>query len=409
MTGISGISAYPQNDHNARGHSGYFQNNGSKQKNSLTGAVLNKKAATGVSYVKSSFMGVPTDGNKPADLNAGNIWQRRKLARKITQTKEPDENGNRPLFVGKSQDKDDDMLSLYGVTETKKEEKPQAETKYNYNYKEVANKIKQAKTSSSAEQAVISAKRKVIEVKRKIASGAGNAEELQLALTHATRMEMAARKKKNHLELEEMIVTTQRRDELLDKQEDAASDIRTAIIDSGEEKLNKAADDIFVQRQDLIEEAVDEMKENGEDISDEAMAELNEMIAEYGEEELEKLEEAMDELDLMEIVDPHMSEEDLAELKRKHRAAEQKAIMKADMDYLKGVIKLQMQKGADAIKGAGSDDGPGGGSVIPGVGGSTGGITGATFSQAPVPAVSSVFAAMAGAVPTGDVSVDIQI
>ena len=42
-------------------------------------------------------------------------------------------------------------------------------------------------------------------------------------------------------------------------------------------------------------------------------------------------------LENMEIVDPHMSEEELEELKRKHRAAENKAIVKAEMDYLKGL------------------------------------------------------------------------
>ena len=140
------------------------------------------------------------------------------------------------------------------------------------------------------------------------------------------------------------------------------------------------------------------------------------MIAEYGEEEIEKLEDAMDQLELMEVVDPHMSEEDLEELKRKHRLAEQKAIMKADMDYLKGVIKLQMQKGAEAAQGAGSGNGSGGlgngaggRSVIPGIGGSTGGITGANFSQAPVPAVSSVFTAMTGASPAGDVGGGVEL
>ncbi|MBP5265303.1 MAG: hypothetical protein J6Z06_00570, partial [Lachnospiraceae bacterium] len=226
------------------------------------------------------------------------------------------------------------------LDENSKEDEPTVEAKYNYNYKEVANKIKQAKTSVSAEQAVISAKRKVIEVKQKISAGAGNAEELQLALTHATRMEMAARQKKNHLELEEMIVNTQKRDKLLDKQEEVVTDVKNAVIQSGEEKLNKAADGIFEQRQDMIEQARAEMKEKGEDISDDAMAKLNEMIADYGEDELEKLEDAMDQLQLMEIVDPHMSEEELKEVKIKHRAAESKALVKADMDYLKDLMAL---------------------------------------------------------------------
>ena len=52
----------------------------------------------------------------------------------------------------------------------------------------------------------------------------------------------------------------------------------------------------------------------------------------------------------MEMIDPHMTKEDLEELKRKHRASEQKAMMKADMDYLKGMIKLQNEgKGISTI------------------------------------------------------------
>ncbi len=165
---------------------------------------------------------------------------------------------------------------------------------------------------------------------------------------------MAARKKKHNLELEEMVVTTRSRDERLDKQEKAAEDMRNAVIMTAEEKLYSAEDDIFKERQDVIEDFTEEVGESGEEISEEAMAKLNEMISEFGEEELKELEEAMEQLENMEIVDPHMSKEDLEDLKRKHRAAEQKAIMKADMDYLKGMIKLQTEKSAD-IKGISSN------------------------------------------------------
>ena len=83
---------------------------------------------------------------------------------------------------------------------------------------------------------------------------------------------------------------------------------------------------------------------------DSYLKELNEKIAEFGEDELRELEEAMEMLENMEMIDPHMTKEDLEELKRKHRASEQKAMMKADMDYLKGMIKLQNEgKGISAI------------------------------------------------------------
>ena len=55
-------------------------------------------------------------------------------------------------------------------------------------------------------------------------------------------------------------------------------------------------------------------------------------------------------LEDMEIINPHMSKEDLEDLKRKHRASEEKAMVKADMDYLKGMIKHQMDKGPEGFK-----------------------------------------------------------
>ncbi len=403
MTGIGGITAYPQFDRSQVmgaqfGRSIFSQNMNSNTGNTVTG--VNRVAsvtgrdigsAPGISRGGSTRLTSPIYGKNTTDTDPGKSWQLRRLARKLTQTKEEEKQ---KTFTARSDDKEKDFLAKFGLDEKTKEDEPQLEAKYNYNYKEVANKIKQAKTSVSAEQAVISAKRKVLEVKRKISSGAGNAEELQLALTHATRMEMAARKKKHHLELEEMVTNTQKRDELSDDQQDLVTDVKNAVMDQGEEKLNRAADGIFEQRQDMIEEAVAEMKENGEDISDEAMAELNEMISEYGEDELEKLTEAMEQLELMEIVDPHMSEEDLEELKRKHRLAEQKEIMKADMDYLKGVIKLQMQN-SPANKGSDPVQDPG--------------AVGANFAQAPVPAVTDVFAAMTGAPVDGGLMVDMQV
>ena len=210
----------------------------------------------------------------------------------------------------------------------------------NYNYKEVANKIRAAKTSQGAGQAVLAAKRKVQEVKRKIASGDGDPEELQLALTHAKRMEMAARKKKHHLELEEMVANTGKRDERMESEEKAMDELRQSMVAAEEEKITEQEDAIFDERQKMIHEAVEAAKERQEEVSDEAFAQVNEIISEYGEEELKRLEEAMELFEAMEVVDPHMSTEEFEKLKQKHRASEEKAMVKADMDYLKDLMAL---------------------------------------------------------------------
>lgn len=291
----------------------------------------------------------------------------KKMVRSLNQTKTENEN---PYAVN-SKDKIKDLMGTTGSSKSDKDKKAKKHT--NYNYKEVANKILRAKTSVSAGQAVLSAKRKVLEVRRKMASSDGDADELQAALTHAKRMEMAARKKKHHLELEELVVTTQQRDEKLDKMEEAASDINSSMVQASEEQVAEREDAIFEEREEMLDEITEGIAGEGAGgsgsgetavISDDMMAELNEMIAEFGEEELKQLEEEMEMLENMEVIDPHMSKEDLEDLKRKHRSAENKAIMKANMDYLKTMIKHSLQAGgAGASAGAGSGSSVAGGGV----------------------------------------------
>ena len=222
-----------------------------------------------------------------------------------------------------------------------------------YNYKEVAGKIRQAKTSASAALALVAAKRKVAEVKRKISNGEGDPEELQLDLTHAKRMEMAARKKRHNLELEELVEHTGARDERLDREAEASEGMEQAMTEMAEEETAEREDAVFEERQDMLEEAM-EMTGGKGNITDDMLSEMNAMIAEYGEELLEELEEQMEQLESMETVNPHMSEEKLQELKKKHRAAENRAMVKADMDYLKGMIKHMQEKGADMTGNFGS-------------------------------------------------------
>ena len=207
------------------------------------------------------------------------------------------------------------VLDILGSTDNDKDK--DSDTTPKYNYKDVSGKIQSAKNSITAGQALTAAKRKVSEVKRKIAQKAGDPKELQLALSHAQKMEMVARKKKHNLELEEYVKITRDRDAKFDKMEESKKELKNAMIYAEEEKIEQQEDEI--------------------------LEELNETISEFGEETLEALEEAMEVFENMEVMDPHMSEEEFEEMKRKHRAAEEKAILKADMDYIKGMIKHQAQ------------------------------------------------------------------
>ena len=261
----------------------------------------------------------------------------RELLRGLKQTRDNDKNP----FAATSEDKVNGFLELSGAPESEKED--ENNKPINYNYKEVATKIQRAKTSVSAGQAVLSAKRKVLEMKRKIAAGNGDPDELQAALTHAKRMEMVARKKKHHLELEEMAATTGKRDEKLDRMKEASADMKNAIVNAEEEKVSKKEDDIFKEREEMLDKAYEEYKEGLS--SEDTLEELGKMISEFGEDELKELEESMEMLENMEIINPHMDKEDLEELKRKHRTSENKALVKADMDYLKSMIKHQLEGG----------------------------------------------------------------
>jgi hypothetical protein len=308
-------------------------------------------------------------------------------------TTEPLKNNNNTHSATLS-NKVNGYLDLNSTNEKKAKE---ALKSYKYNYKDVSTRIQRAKTSVSAGQAVIAAKRKVIEIKRKLSVKSEDSGELQAALIHAERMEMVARKKKHHLELEELVSNTMKRDESLEKFEDAstnkASD-KEQRIDSlpspVEEKITEAEDMIFDERYKMIEDMMDVLQEEDiSNLSDEMLDEMNEMIASFGEDELEMLEEAMDMAELMEVVDPHMSKEDYENLKRKHRASEERAIMKADMDYLKAVIKMNMDK---SLKSPSLDAGAG-----------MSGFSGNAFSASSMPDVS------VSAAPAPDMSVDVAI
>ncbi len=307
----------------------------SDRNNQQINAEINKSGNSAV----SGLLGI----NKSSSDSKGN---RRALLRDInksTKTVISADGMKHKVFENVSEDKKNGYIDLNATKNKKKEQK--ADKPVRYNYKEVASKIQSAKTSAGAEQAVLSAKRKVLEIKRKISSGDGDAEELQLALTHAKRMEMVARKKKHHLELEELVVTTQSRDERAEEFEKNMSGVRDALITSGEVKLGKAEDEILDERVEMIDETLDEIKEGNIEISEEELTELNEMIAEFGEEELKELEDAMEDLESLEIIDPHMSPEDLKELKIKHRNTEHRDIVKANMDYLKELIRYQHDNG----------------------------------------------------------------
>ena len=284
-----------------------------------------------------------------ADLKASQIAAQKnetseEVAKRLEETKKA---RKQVVFQGTSVNKKNGYLDLTKTTGEKKETK--AKKKLHYSYKDVSSKIQRAKTSLSAGQALISAKRKVMELRRKAASGNVDSEEVMMALSHAKRMESIAKKKKHNLELEEMVEQVKARDDRMEKMEDSSSQIQNDVIDSAKNTIENAEDDIKKQQEEYGEELKAEFEEmiKEEELDEEMTEELSEdvskMIEEFGQEEMELLEETMEMLEQLEAVNPHMSDEQLEDLKRKHRASEDKALTKANMEYLKGMMK-QLEK-----------------------------------------------------------------
>ncbi|MCR5603474.1 MAG: hypothetical protein K6G27_07215 [Lachnospiraceae bacterium] len=244
-----------------------------------------------------------------------------------------------------------------------------------YNFKEISNKIMRAKTPASAGQAVVAAKRKISEIKRKLASSDGDSNDLQLALTHARKMEVVAERKKNNLTLEELVTNTQKRDELFKKKEereasgsmtiDAYEQMKDEVLDKQLKLIEdneKAMREEMAKKQQELEKEV--ARKQAEAVREDMQEQMGAFLDEMDDEQSEMLREMSEMLDAVEIVDPHMNEQELDKLKLKHRLSENKAIMKADMDYLKGMMPSHSAGSVPvAMAGGMAGTGPAGGAL----------------------------------------------
>ena len=254
----------------------------------------------------------------------------------------------RKVFTAESKDKTNGFLQAGGSKKT--DPKEQTKKPLNYRYKDISSQIKRAKTSVTAGQVVIKAKRQVMELKRKLAGGKEDKEEVMMALEHAKAVERVAKKKKNHLELEEMVEHTQESDankeylqgeENLERQNGSGGISQYDMTDIAEDTADEAISKISEMEYNEFDELYDEGAFEEDSVS------IDDMMDSIGDEEIEMLEELSEQLAAAEVVDPHMSEEELSELKIKHRNREAKELLKADMDYLKRLAEyLNKDKGS---------------------------------------------------------------
>ena len=203
-----------------------------------------------------------------------------------------------------------------------------------YNFKQISNQITQAKTSNAARTLVTKMQAKLSWLYKKLRSGDFSDSEVAAAVIHAAEMQRIAKRKVKHLE-----------------QEEAAENGNGACGGSfpEEEKEEFGTEGLMDSREAGTEE--------NEEISDEMMQKMMEEIKELEE---EVMEEPFSELeDMISCAGGDLSEEEIEELKRKHRNEEERQITRADLKYLKALFdRLEQEKKAAAsgVSGSSSSD-----------------------------------------------------
>ena len=198
-----------------------------------------------------------------------------------------------------------------------------------YNFKQLSRQISQAKTSDSARSLVSKMQAKLSWLYKKLKSGEYGENEVSAAIIHAAAMERIAKRKVKHLEEEE------------------------AAENGG--GIGSAGEDEEIYGKDELKESMEENQE----ISDEMM---QKMLKEIEELEKELAEDSMSEMqDMISCASGNMSEEEIEELKRKHRSSEEKQLTREDLRYLKALFdgleqeKRQLASGVTSFSSGGND------------------------------------------------------
>lgn len=261
---------------------------------------MNIMTRTGGS-VKNQYGLRNTDGSSGTRLSiAREVAERREAARARAKAEQKAREAKRAKAAKKAKEAQRKQL---------------AKKKLHYNFKQISNRILQAKTSGNARRAMNCARRKVVELRKKVKMSNMDNQGLLNAIRHAEAMARVAKKKVRHLEEEENVK------------------LRGGVCEAElEEEMEESAE------QDWDEEVMDGEGELTFDMED--LQELMELYQELMDEAMEDMEELSD-LEDMILGSPgkEMDPEDLEQLKKKHRAEELRKIMEADMKYLKAMFE----------------------------------------------------------------------
>lgn len=211
--------------------------------------------------------------------------------------------------------------------------------KLSYNFKAISSQILLSKTSGSASKAVTKARGTIAMLLRKVKTGEYDDQELEMAITHAKKMERIAKKRVRHLKQEEEI-----------EQKGSSEEIEDAFMDEMEEQCEEEQDVLAMSEE-----------------------ELQKLLEEYEELMQESMEEMAQEMSLEELTEEFaaaaydMSPEDLEQLRKKHRSDEMREIMDADMKYLRAMFN-KLEKEKQAASGSSGNSGSTGSSGYQGAG-----------------------------------------
>ena len=207
---------------------------------------------------------------------------------------------------------------LVHVKKSSKSSAGKLKRKIPYNFKTISRDITQAKTSNSARSLIAKIHSKIAFLSRILKSEDYNETEVTAALNHAKAMERIAKRKIHNLEQEENMASRSPENEVFDEEQ-----IQEDMEINQEERIST---------EELSEEMMKELEEEMDDM----MSDLEELTS---------------------FMSGDVSEEDLDELKRKHRSDEQRRLTRADMDYLKALfegLERERRQNASGISSSGS-------------------------------------------------------
>ncbi len=198
--------------------------------------------------------------------------------------------------------------------------------KLTYNFKKISNKIMSSKTSSHASKAVREARSELVKLLMKQKSGDYDEKAVTDAITHARSIERVAKKHRKHIEEEERAQRThsgitEEEENFEDEEVEETEDAQQQQAREQQEQAERTAQELEQLTQE-IEQMIRESEEQMNELADELMS-----SASY----------------------EHMDEDDIENMKKRHRAEELRDIMEADMKYLKALFdRLSKEKQANA-------------------------------------------------------------